>query len=246
MTDHYIGMIKGSILSQVVDIQIVDITHYIEPHNIVQAAYILKNCYHDFPSGSIHIVSVNNRSIANSAILLCKHQEHYFIVPDNGILSLMLEEVPFQTVKISIDQKDQFIIKNLYATIVRHLHEKGALEEIGQTALDIEQRIMLRPVVTASQIRGSVIYIDHYENVIVNIQRSLFEEIGLGRSFQISFKRHEPITHLSTYYYDVPIGEVLCLFNSAQFLEIAVNMGKAAKLLGLSIDDTIQIDFKRL
>lgn len=246
LTDHYVGMIKGAILSQVADTQIVDVTHCIELHNIVQAAYILKNCYQDFPKGTIHIVSVNNHSVTHSAILLCKHQEHYFVVPDNGILSLMLEEIPFQIVKIPIEQKDQFVIKNLYATIVRHLNEKGALEEIGQTALDIEQRIMLRPVVTASQIRGSIIYIDHYENVVVNIQRSLFEEVGHGRPFQISFKRHEPIIQLSAYYYDVPVGEVLCLFNTAQFLEIAVNMGKAAKLLGLSIDDTIQIDFKNL
>ncbi len=246
LTDHYVGMLKGSILSQVADIQIVDISHYVEPHNIVQAAYILKNSYSDFPKGTIHIVSVNNHSVANSVLLLCKHQEYYFILPDNGILSLLLEEIPFQVVKIPIDQQDQFIIKHLYATIVRHLYEKGALEEIGQAALNIEQRIMLRPVVMATQIRGSVIYIDHYDNVIVNISKALFKEVSANRPFKISFKRHEPITQLSIYYYDVPVGEVLCLFNAAQFLEIAVNMGRAAKLLGLSIDDTIQIDFKSL
>ena len=80
--------------------------------------------------------------------------------------------------------------------------------------------------------------------MIVNIRRELFEQVGQNREFALYFKRHDPITQLSLHYNDVPIGETLCLFNSADYLEIAINMGKAGSLLGLKMEDTIQIDFK--
>ena len=96
---------------------------------------------------------------------------------------------------------------------------------------------------STAQIRGSVIYVDHYENVIVNVQKELFERVRNGRHFQLFFKRHDPITQLSRQYHDVSIGETLCLFNDAGYLTIAINMGKAASLLGLKLDDMVQIDF---
>jgi S-adenosyl-L-methionine hydrolase (adenosine-forming) len=102
---------------------------------------------------------------------------------------------------------------------------------------------MLQPVISQNQIRGSVIHIDNYDNVILNITRDLFQKISKNRPFQLYFKRHDPITQLSNYYNDVPIGETLCLFNS-DYLEIAINMGKAAELLGLKIEDTVQINFQ--
>ena len=105
------------------------------------------------------------------------------------------------------------------------------------------KRITLQPVTSKSQIRGSIIHIDNYENAIVNISRELFEQLSKKRTFSLYFKRYNPITQLSEQYYDVAIGDILCLFNSAGYLEIAVHMGKAATLLGLKIDDTVQIDF---
>ena len=86
-------------------------------------------------------------------------------------------------------------------------------------------------------------YIDQFDNVILNITRTLFDEVGRGRSFELFFKRHDPITVLSTDFHDVAVGGTLCRFNSAHLLEIAINMGKAASLLGLRVEDTVQIDF---
>jgi S-adenosyl-L-methionine hydrolase (adenosine-forming) len=74
------------------------------------------------------------------------------------------------------------------------------------------------------------------------VTQDLFHKVGHGRPFQLYFKRHDPITSLSTHYNDVAIGETLCLFNS-DYLEITINMGKAAEMLGLKVEDTIQIDF---
>ena len=118
----------------------------------------------------------------------------------------------------------------------------SSLELLGNPAKDILQRITFQPVIAPSQIRGAVIYIDNYDNVVSNVTRDLFEKVGRGRPFQLYFKRHDPILSLSKHYNDVPIGETLCLFNS-DYLEVAINMGKAAELFGLKIEDTIQIDF---
>jgi S-adenosylmethionine hydrolase len=94
-------------------------------------------------------------------------------------------------------------------------------------------------------IRGTVIYIDEYQNVITNITRSQFEERIKGR-FEIRFKRNETINKISYHYGEVPEGEKLSLFGISDHLEIAINKGKASGLLGLRMDDTIQIDYEEV
>ena len=82
-------------------------------------------------------------------------------------------------------------------------------------------------------IEGQIIFIDNFENVIVNITQEQFEEQRKGRKFRIVFKRDEEIDHISETYADMPEGQKLALFNSAGYLEIAINKGNAAGLFGL-------------
>jgi hypothetical protein len=88
-----------------------------------------------------------------------------------------------------------------------------------------------------------VIHVDNFENVVVNIRREIFESAANGRPFSLYFKRNDPITQLSGNYCDVAVGEQLCLFNVAGFLEIAVNMGRAATLFGLKVEDVVEVVF---
>lgn len=242
--DYYVAQLKGAILSQTPNSNIVDITHEVSHHNIVQAAYIIKNAYATFPTGTIHIVGVNNYYATDSTFLVTNQDNHFFIAPDNGLLSLMFEQLTNRVYRIQIQGNEKFLIKNIIATIVRHIIEGGHLADIGQRTTSMDRRIALKPVISPSRIRGSVIHIDHYENVIINITQTLFNRVGNGRPFRLFFKRFDPITVLSKHYQDVNIGEILCWFNSSDNLEIAINMGKAASMLGLNLDDTIEIDFK--
>ena len=91
----------------------------------------------------------------------------------------------------------------------------------------------LRPTLENNSIEGQIIFIDSFENVIVNITHEQFEEQRKGRSFRIVFKRDEVIDRISECYADVAEGEKLALFNSAGYLEIAINKGNAAGLFGL-------------
>ena len=242
--DYSVGNIKGSILCHGIPVTFADISHDIDNYNIVQAAYILKNAYQSFPQNSIHLISVNNFYKNDPRFLIVKHNGHYFVGPDNGIFSLMFTQRPTEIYEIeAANNKAVFGIRAIFAKAVGHLLKGKPLAALGKPAKNILQRLSLQPITGKDHIRGSVIHIDNYKNVVLNIDRALFERIGQKREFELYFKRYDPITRISQNYADVPIGEVLCLFNSAGFLEIAVNMDKAATLFGLEVDEAIQIDF---
>lgn len=242
--DYCVGVIKGNILSHGIPVIFADITHDIENYNIVQASYILKNSYKSFPKGSIHLISVNNFYKKKPRFLAIEHQGHYFIGPDNGIFSLMFEGPLKHVYELNYDNNTAvFGIKDIFAQAIGHILRGKPLHQIGNLSKTILERLSLQPITGKDQIRGTVIHIDNYKNVIINIDRQLFDRIGQKRDFELYFKRYDPITCISQNYADVPIGDVLCLFNSAGLLEIAVNMDKAATLFGLEVDEAIQIDF---
>ncbi|MGK0365190.1 MAG: S-adenosylmethionine hydrolase [Saprospiraceae bacterium] len=244
LKDYYAGMLKGSLLSAHNALNIIDISHSIPNYDIVQAAFVLKNAYPTYPKGTIHLVSVNNFYNNQSAFLVIEHDGHFFIGADNGIFSLVFQDKIEKVVELNYQGTGTGEVNRVFAQAAAELAEGKELEEIGTPLTEIMERITFQPVVKSTQIVGSVIHVDNYENVITNITRGLFEQVSKGRDFNLYFKRHEAINKLSWHYFDVPIGESLCLFNSAGYLEISINLGKASSLLGLNIDDTVQIEFE--
>lgn len=242
--DYYVAIIKAAILSRQSQVHFVDITHNIKNYDIVQAAFIFRNAWQSFPEGTIHLLSINDFDNAHQGFIIIKHAAHYFLGPDNGLFWLAFGTMPDEVYELPKIEDSNFPLKEIYANAVAYIIAQNPLNKIGNKLQSIVQRIALQPVTSKSHIRGSVVHIDNFENVIVNISRELFDKIGKNRSFSLYFKRHDPITRLSKNYYDVPIGEILCLFNSADCIEIAINMGKAASLLGLNVEDVVQIDFQ--
>lgn len=244
LKDYYVAALKGSILTKNPNVQIIDVSHVISSFDIVQAAYILKNAFLHFPLGSIHILSVNNYHETLSPYLIFEKNGHFFIGPDNGIFTLVFDSLEVPVFKIEMHRLLGSKFKSCLAEIIFNLNQGTPLENIGVETATYLERIQMNPVTSSTHIRGHIIHIDNYENVIVNIDRALFEKIRAGRSFAIYFKRFDPIKRISEHYHDVPVGDTLCLFNSSGYLEIAINMGKAASLLGLKMDESIQIDFE--
>lgn len=240
--DYYVPVLKGAMLSRHSALNFVDISNNIKNHDIVQAAFTLRNAWHHFPKGSIHIVSINNFGGERNRFLVIPYKGHFFIGPDNGIFSLIFDVLPHTVYEIPFHGLNFQHVKEAIADALEVIISGKPLIEMWSLVDDMVQRITLQPVIAPAQIRGSVIHIDNYDNVILNVTRPLFEKVGRGRPFELYFKRHDPITQLSLHYNDVPVGEVLCLFNS-DYLEISINMGKAAEMLGLKIEDTVQIDF---
>lgn len=260
--DFYVAAVKGTIYSLKPDAKVVDISHHIQPFDIAQASFVLRNSYHHFPEGTVHIIGVNPDRVdrrdpfdSRDEIkhLLAYYKGHYFIAADNGIFSLLFEERPEKVFEITVDTGDNpfsFPVRSVFAKVACMIHSGLGPEDIGLPFEEYQERAIFRPVVESDMIKGTVIYIDTYGNVITNISRDTFENTRKGRSFKIYYRREEyEIDAISQSYSDVPQGEKVAIFSSSGFLEIAINMGVegsgggASSLFGLKLNDTVRVEF---
>lgn len=244
--DIYQAALKGSILKLLPSVTIVDITHSVPSFNIPQASFLLKNSYHYFPDKTVHLIGIDTVYNEETKYLALRYRNHYFVGSDNGIFSLMFDEAPDEIVEVNIMQDLKFLhfpLADIFVKAACHLAKGGLLSDIGTPVQNIDKKMTIQPVIESQLIRGSVIYIDAFENVITNITKNLFSSVQKGRNFVLNFKRNEKIEKLSWHYNEVPEGEKLCLFGISNHLEIAINKGKASGLLGLHIGDIIRIEF---
>lgn len=251
--DHYVASVKGSLLKQFPEARIIDVSHHIKPFDIVEASFVLKHAYPDFPAGSIHIIGVSPERNESTEHLIVSADGHYFIGADNGIFSLLFDRKPDEIVELDIKQdRDEltFPTRDLFAKAAAHLARGGTPEVIGRRRQEVKEADLVRPVIEQNVIKGSVIYVDSYGNAITNISRTLFKEIGRGRDFEIQFKKSSfTITRIAQLYSDVHEGERLAIFSSSGLLEIAVNRGApgngggASQLFGIKVNDLIRIEF---
>jgi len=245
--DIYQAALKGSILKLIPTITIVDITHSVAAFNVQQAAFILKNSFHYFPDGTVHLIGIDTVYNAYTKYLMVKYRKHYFVGADNGIFSLMFTDDVQEMFEINIMQDLKFLhfpLADIFVKAACHLAEGKAPELIGLEVTSLEKKMNLQPVVEKNIIKGSVIYIDSFQNVITNITKDFFSSEQKGRKFVLYFKRNETINHLSWHYNEVPEGEKLCMFGISDHLEIAINKGNASGLLGLNLGDSVIIDFE--
>ncbi len=244
--DFYQAALKGSILSQLNNANIIDITHNISAFNIQQAAFILKNAFHYFPKNTVHLIGIDSVFNEETRYLALKYKDHYFVGSDNGIFSLLFDDEPSEMVELNIMQDLKFLhfpLSDIFAKAATHLARGGKLKEIGLPVHTLEEKMTLQPVIERDIIRGSVIYIDSFQNIITNITKDIFTKVQQARDFTLFFKRNESISQLSWHYNEVPEGEKLCLFGISNHLEIAINKGNASGLLGLHLGDIVRIEF---
>ncbi|MFD2163874.1 S-adenosyl-l-methionine hydroxide adenosyltransferase family protein [Paradesertivirga mongoliensis] len=244
--DFYQAALKGSILSIRPTVNIIDITHNISAFNIPQAAFVLKNAFPYFPSGTVHLIGIDSVFNENTKYLAVKYKGHFFVGSDNGIFSLMFDEKPDEIVELNIMQDLKFLhfpLTDIFAKASTHLAEGGKMEDIGIPLAELEEKVNLQPVIEHNVIKGSVIYIDSFQNVITNISKDLFSRIQQNRDFVLYFRKNESISTLSWHYNEVPEGEKLCLFGISNYLEIAINKGNASGLLGLHLGDIVRVEF---
>ncbi len=232
--DYLTGAVKGQLLSQNAGLNITDITHYLSQSNFPQAAYVCANAFKHFPSKTIHIILLNLFGNASKQILIANHQEQFIVCPDNGILTMITENTPAEIISINIQSKNTLLeITETIAAAVGKLSSGMKLNDVGDVAVNITEKFPLRPTLGNDWIDGQILFIDRFENVIINITQKEFEEQRKGRTFKIVFKRNEVIDTISNNYASVNEGEKMAWFNSAGYLEIAMNKGNIAGLFGL-------------
>lgn len=245
--DFYVASIKGKLLNLCPEVKIIDITHQVPPFDIQIAAFSLKNSYKDFPKGSIHIIGVNPALTALHTHVLILHKGHYFIGADNGIFSLLFDEVPeeiYELNKRDASENQTFPVKDVFVPAAAQVLNGKAPATVGSKKTGILEKNTLAPVLESDSIRGIALYIDSMGNITTNISKEMLLHVGKGRDFEIGFRRLDyTIRNLSADYESVPEGEKLAIINNSGHLEVAINRGNASKLFGIKAYDTIRVDF---
>lgn len=243
--DSYsLAALKGTLYSKANGIhQIIDISNEIRNFDIVEGAFVFANAFKYFPKGTIHLLSINPFYNQNYQMLCVETEGQYILVPNHGILPLIFDqEINGKLVLLNgFDQTTDYF--SLLGETINALINGTDLEQLGQPDPEIFRKIALQPVISKNIIRGTIIHVDRFGNLISNITRTTFERIKKDRDFAVYFRHKDPIRKISRHYHDVAVGDELCLFNMSNHMEIAINLGNASHVLGLHLDDTIQIDF---
>lgn len=242
-SDHYVAAIKAKIYSLDQTIDVFDISHNIEHFNISHGSFVLKSVFRDFPEGTVHLVSVNSFSNVKDPFIVLYLEGHYFIGTDNGFSSLISEKEPDKAVLIhhEFNSRSSFPEKDIFVPIAVKIVQGVSLDEIG-TSHPPKMMIGRKVKATKKQISGNIVRIDHYGNLITNIEREVFDFLSEDKTYSLVFGR-ENIKMIHRSYNSVDDGDVFAVFNSLGLLEIGINKGNASELLGLKFDSTVNIFF---
>lgn len=261
--DHYVGALKGKILSQFLEAKIVDLSHQINYFNIFETSYIIEASYKNFPKNTVHIVCVNAERIENIKHIVLQWEDQFFIAADNGILNALIQKKKAQKIAtITIhDRLEDASDMNVFATVACHLAKGGNISVIGKEIDALSEFYTQKLTIsdTFEEIKGTIIYIDHFGNCVTNITKKAFDEVAKNRSFEIKFK-NKTLNRIHKNYSDFIVspnkslkkyeGDYLAIFNEAGYLEIAIyngtpdSLGTASSLIGLRFRDLVSIKFK--
>jgi len=230
--DPTVAIVKGVFMQHFTD-EVIDISHEVGIFNVRQAAYICSTTYKNFPEGTCHVLLFDLFSGSVPRLLLSEFNGHYFLSPDNELLSLALGAIPENTWLCYELSAGNTFIDWLHAAgnIIRQLNTDKYSLKLPRHKL--QEGIPVGPFIKPNEILCEVLHTDHYENVVINITKQELEKTANQRPFQLQFMRVEEITEISGNYSMVRAGYKLCRFNSNGYLEICINRGKAASLFGL-------------
>lgn len=247
--DFYIAAVKGMLLSAVPSVQIVDLSHQAPSFNtgISYAAYMVKHSYAYFPRGTVHIISIASEYTAETPFVAACYEGSYFIATDNGIFSMVFANSPDTMIRIekfTDEASPNYPVISVFVPAAIHLLENRDIHELGSPYPVYRQKGTVLATVDDSVITGTVIHINAFGNAITNITREDFDRARKERPFEILVQSTRyKITRINKYYHETSRGELLALFNIAGYLEIAINKGKVANLLQLSLESNIIVKF---
>ena len=206
---------------------------------------MLKQVFKDFPEGTVHMIAIDPITNQSERLVAMRLDSHFFVGSDSGIYSLISSLTPDEVVEISSEAMT-FPARYHLAEIAAEIAKGTSLVSLGQPIENLVTKVDRHVRMTKREIAGQVIHIDHFGNLISNIEKSQFEKIqelnGSGIPFRVRFAREE-FTSFHSHYSDVEGGDCFVIFNSYGYLEIGINKGRAADLLGLRLDAPVLIEF---
>jgi len=245
--DPYVATMKGVILSINPGATIVDICHAIEPQNVAQAAFLLSTSYRYFPQGTIHVVVVDPGVGTERKALLLVTAEAFFVAPDNGVLSYIVEEASTEVKAFHLTNprfwlspvSDTFHGRDIFAPVAAYLSLGIPPHEFGESISSISTFPIPRPQTDADGVLiGHILHIDRFGNLITDIKR---DDLPTGRLF-IEVHGHI-IDDLSRSYEEGE--ELLAIIGSSERLEVSVKNSHAATFLGAKMGDEVKVGINK-
>jgi len=239
-SDHLVGALKGVILNINPDAKLVDINHNVAPYDVLDGALTIAAAYRYFPPRTIHLVVVDPGVGAERRPILMTGEQHYFAAPDNGVLSLLYEREASLTVRhITADHyflhpvSDTFHGRDIFAPVAAWLSKTFQASSFGEEVSDYVRFSLPKPQASGTTIKGVILRIDNFGNLMTNFSpEDLPQGMSPGGKIKLRIGDRE-IGQFAQTYAQGAAGEPFALLGSSGFLEISVNQGNAARLLGV-------------
>lgn len=249
--DAYVAAMKGVILKRCPEARLVDVTHEITPQDVMEAAFVLRQAVPFFPDETVHLVVVDPGVGTDRRPVALRAGGRFFVGPDNGLFSLVLDgDAPDELVALDApqawrapDPSTTFHGRDIFAPVAAHLAAGRALTDVGSPLEALTTLRWALPITDEQGIQGWTVHIDHFGNCITNIPHALFEKRRDGRAVKC-FAGNATLRGVEPTYGAVAEGEPLLVFGSSGFLEVAVNGGNAAKLLGIQKGEPVNVVFQ--
>ena len=248
ISDPYVGIMRGVILSINPKAKIIDITHSIPPQNIISAGFTIKNSFSFFPEKTIHLVVVDPGVGSKRSPILIKTEKYFFIGPDNGLFSSIISNEKIENI-IEITNKNYFLKKvsrtfhgrDIFAPVTAHLSTGKRPDTFGS---DLKNPIITpfpEPcIVNSNEAEGEVIHIDRFGNLLTNISTSFIEKVAGTKSFYLEVN-NIPISKIVPYYAAAEDDELFCIIGSSDMLEISIKNSNAQKSTLIKRGDKVRI-----
>ena len=248
--DGYVAALKATILQINPNATLIDISHAISPHDVMEAAFVLRSAYPFFPDDTTHLVVVDPGVGTERRPLAMRKGRQYFVGPDNGLFALVLDgDAPDEAVTLNrsafwrtAEPSMTFHGRDIFAPVAAHLSIGREIAELGEHNDSIASLHWALPISHDQGIQGWVVHIDAYGNCITNIAGDIFESGRFGRDIKC-YVGNAILEGIHSTYGDVASGEPLVVLNSSGLLEIAVNSGDARTLLDIRKGASVNLLF---
>lgn len=251
LRDHYVSALKAMILSINRDVRLVDVSHTIDPQDIMAAAWISRNSAFLYPSGTIHVVIVDPGVGTSRKPIALRIRDQLFVGPDNGLFSLISDGEECEIYELSNtnywgnQRSNTFHGRDIFAPVAAHLSRGVLLDELGTKVDHLVQYKWALPVHDNEGIQGWVMHIDHFGNLITNITAEMMSHLTDDAPLKI-YIGNTILKKIVRTFSDVDPGEPTALIGSSGHLEVVVNSGNAAEMLSANKGTPISILFGKV
>lgn len=238
--DYYTGALKGVILDIAPDVRIVDITHNIEPHDVLRAAYIVRQTWPWYRAGTVHLAVVDPGVGSDRRIILGKYAGRYLVAPDNGLVTFVHHDMPAEALH-AVENSDFFLPvqsatfhgRDIMAPVAAHL---AMGKDPGEFGPAIDDPVLLpgepEAVAAATEVRGRVLYVDRFGTLVTNIRPEHLAKLSPPKGSPEVWVNGTAIGPVRLTFGDVAVGEPVALIGGAGLLEVAINKGRAVEQFG--------------